>query len=166
MKRTVVERANNILTRDEALQHEKQCNQAMLDELKRWLNLGAFERSPKKYASNVIDARWVLKWKTVNGERIISARLVVRGFKDLQAAQLSTFAGTTTRWGQRMVNSVAAQYGWPLFTADVSQAFLRGLTFEQAAQLKDEVQRDVQFTVPPGSVNILKKLPGYHASTR
>ena len=52
----------------------------MLDELKRWLNLEAFERVSKKNASNVIDARWVLKWKIVNGERIIQARLVVRGF--------------------------------------------------------------------------------------
>ena len=43
-KRTVVERENNILSREEALNHEKQCNQAMLDELRRWLNLGAFER--------------------------------------------------------------------------------------------------------------------------
>ena len=60
------------------------------------------------------------------------------------------------------MNSVAAQHGWPLFVADVSQAFLRGLTFEQAALLKDEVRRDVQFTVPPGSINILKRLPGYH----
>ena len=40
VKRTVVERENNILTRDEALKHERQCNQAMLDELRRWLNLG------------------------------------------------------------------------------------------------------------------------------
>ena len=39
VKRTVVEREQNILSRDEALEHEKQCNQAMLDELKRWLNL-------------------------------------------------------------------------------------------------------------------------------
>ena len=109
----------------------------------------------------MIDARWVLKWKEVNGKRIIQARLLVRGFKDLQAAQLSTFAGTTTRWGQRLVNSVAAQQGWPLFTADVSQAFLRGLTFEQAAKMKDEVQRDVQFTVPPGSAQILQRLPGF-----
>ena len=31
------------------------------------------------------------------------------------------------------MNSVAAQYGRPLFTADVSQTFLRGVTFEQAA---------------------------------
>ena len=105
----------------------------MLDELTRWLNLGAFERCPRKHATNVIDARWVLKWKEVNGKRFIQARLVVRGCTDLQAAQLSAFAGTTTRWGQRLVNSVAAQHVWPLFTADVSQAFLRGLTFEQAA---------------------------------
>ena len=83
----------------------------------------------------------------------------MRGFKDFQAAQLSTFAGTTTRWGQRLVNSVAAQQGWALLTADVSQAFLRGLTLEQAANTKDEVQRDVQFTVPPGSVPILQQLP-------
>ena len=124
------------------------------------MNLGAFESVSKNHASNVIDARWVLKWKLVNDQRVIQARLVVRGFKDLQAAQLSTYAGTTTRWGQRLVNSVAAQHQWPLFTADVSQAFLRGLTFEQAAQMKDEVQRDVQFTVPLGSTHHLKKLPG------
>ena len=65
----------------------------------------------------------------------------MRGFKDLQAAQLSTLAGTTTRWGLRLVNSVAAQRGLTLFTADAPQAFLRGLTFEQAARTKDEVQR-------------------------
>ena len=107
------------------------------------------------------DAHWVLKWKEVNGKRIIQARLVVRGLKDLQAAQLSKLAGTTTRWGQRLVNSPAAQYRWPLLTADVSQAFVRGLTFEQAAQMKDEVQRDVQFTVPLGSTQLLQQLPGF-----
>ena len=34
VKRTVVEREQNIISRDEALKHEKECNQAMLDELK------------------------------------------------------------------------------------------------------------------------------------
>ena len=46
-KKTVVERAQNILTREEALQHEAACNKAMLEELQRWLNLGAFERVPQ-----------------------------------------------------------------------------------------------------------------------
>ena len=32
---------------------------------------------------------------------------------------------------------------------------------EQAAEMKDEVQRDVQFTAPPGSVPILQRLPGF-----
>ena len=120
IKRTVVEREQNILTLDEARAHSKECDKAMLDELTRWLNLGAFERCSRKQPTDVIDARLVMKWREVNGKRITQARLVVRGFKDLQAAQLSTFAGTTTRWGQRLVNSVAAQQGWPLFTADVS----------------------------------------------
>ena len=53
------------------------------------------------------------------------------------------------------------QKQWELFTADVSQAFLRGLTFAEAAKLKDEVHRSVRFCMPPGSTNILQKLPGY-----
>jgi len=42
----------------------------------------------------------------------------------------------------------------------VRQVFLRGLTFEQAAELKGEVQRFVQFTVPPGSVPLLRMIDG------
>ena len=99
VKRTVVEREQNIRSLSEAKAREKECNKAMLDELTRWLNLGAFERMPRQQATNVIDARWVLKWKEVNGKRIIQARLVVRGFKDFQAAQLSSLAGTATRRG-------------------------------------------------------------------
>ena len=83
----------------------------MLEELQRWLNLGAFERMPKEMADNVIDARWVLKWKNSDGQWRIKARLVVRRFRHLQAEQLSTFAGKTPRWGQRIVNSIAVQKG-------------------------------------------------------
>ena len=85
LKRTVVERDNNILSIDEARQHSAAVSKAMLDELQRWSNLKAFERMPKALANNVVDSRWVLKWKEVGGKRIIHARLVVRGFKDTQA---------------------------------------------------------------------------------
>ncbi len=160
-KKTVVEREHNILTQAEAQKEEKKCRQAMYDEIMRWHTLGAFKRMSHKLATNVIDARWVLKWKQVAGKKIIQARLVVRGFKDLQAAQLSTFAGTTSRWGQRIVNSVAVQKGWHLFTADVSQAFLRGLTLAQAAELKYKVHRSIKFTMPLGRVPMLQQLLGY-----
>ena len=71
--RTVVEQEQNILPLSEAKLHEKECNKAMLDEFTRWLKLGAFERTAKQYATNSIDARWVLTWKEVNGKRIIQA---------------------------------------------------------------------------------------------
>ncbi len=103
-KQTAVDREQNILNSEEAQQHEKACTQSMYDEIMRWHTLGAFKRMPRKLATNVIDARWVLKWKLVAGQWIIQARLVVRGIKDLQAAQLPTFAGTTSRWGQRIVH--------------------------------------------------------------
>ena len=61
-KRTVVERENDIISLDEARAHVKECDKAVLDELTRWLNLGAFVRMPSKQATNVIAARWVLKW--------------------------------------------------------------------------------------------------------
>ena len=87
--------------------------------------------------------------------------LTVRGYKDQQASELQTYAGTATRWSQRIVNFMVVQKGWRLFSADVGQAFLRGLSFEQIQEMDGEVYRDVQFTVPPGSVPILQTLQGY-----
>ncbi|CAK0801133.1 unnamed protein product, partial [Prorocentrum cordatum] len=157
----VVEREMNVLTLEEARAHEVEVRQAMKDELERWAELKAFQRIPKDQATNIIDSRWVLKWKEIDGKKQVRARLTVRGFKDMQSPELSTFAGTTTRWGQRLVNQVTAQRKWRLFSADISQAFLRGLTFEQVAAMDGEVKRKVQFTMPPGSIPVLRQLEGY-----
>ena len=63
--------------------------------------------------------------------------------------------------GQMIVAIVAAQRRWHLFSLDVAQAFLRGLPFDELAKLEGEVKRSVQFTVPPGSLPLLRKLPGF-----
>ena len=157
----VIEREMNILTFEEALAHVEECTQAMRDELLRWQKLNSFERYPRSLATNVLDSRWVLKWKMVDGKRSIKARLTVRGYKDLQGSELKTQASTATRWGQRIVCMVAVQNDWTLFSADVSQAFLQGMSFDEVAKLKGEVKRSVQFEVPPGSIPILRMLDGY-----
>ena len=74
----------------------------------------------------------------VDGRRVIKARLTVRGFKDLQAHDLKTFAATASRWGQRAVAAMAAQMHWRLWSADVGQAFLRGLTIEEINRMPGE----------------------------
>ena len=63
---------------------------------------------------------------------------------------LDTFAGTASRYGQRAVNIVAATKRWLLWSLDVSQAFLKGLTFEEVSKMTGTPLRSVQLTLPKG----------------
>ena len=109
----------------------------------------------------MLDARWVLKWKLIDKIRQVRARMTVRGYRDMQKDELATFSATSSRWGQRLVVIAAVQAGWELFSVDVSQAFLRGMPYDEIAKLDGEIEREVSFTVPPGSIPILQKLPGF-----
>ena len=93
--------------------------------------------------------------------RYIRARLTVRGFKDRDADKVSTYAGTSTRYSQRLVASIAAIMGWDLATADISKAFLQGVSYDELAQITGEPKRDVCFDLPKMSLPALRSLPGY-----
>lgn len=97
VERTVVQREANLLDANEAPKYPREGHQGMLESLQLCLSLGAFERVPSQDASNLIHARWVLRWKNDDDKYVIQARLVVRGLKDLQASQLHTFLGATSR---------------------------------------------------------------------
>ena len=118
----VIERVNNILDRQEALNHVEECREAMMLELLRWVKHKAWKRGNKRQATNVLKSKWVLKWKDIGSgdskARKIKARLVAQGFLDRQGT--ATFAGTSTRWSQRLLIAVAVQQGWELWSADIS----------------------------------------------
>ena len=85
----------------------------------------------------------------------------MRGFLDREEG-LETFAGTATRNGQRLVNSMVAQNpDFVLFSFDVSQAFAKGLTFEEYARLTGTQLREVEFDVASEDVALVRKLPGF-----
>ena len=159
---SVIERVNNILTRSEALSHVDECRESMILELMRWERHGAWKRGRMDKASNVLKSKWVLKWKDISDgtskSRKIKARLVAQGFLDRQTTD--TFAGTSTRWGQRLLIAIAVQQGWSLWSADISEAFLRGLTFKELHEEGGEL-RQVQISLPPGSEHLLRTIPGY-----
>ena len=157
----VVEREMNVLTLEEARANLPQVTKAIFDELVRWIECDSWARLPKWKANNVLDSRWVLKWKMINDIRAVKARLTARGYKEAQAYDVNTYAGTASRWGQRLVNMICAQKKWTLFSADISQAFLRGLTFEEIKELDGEIKREVQTTLPPGSIPVLRRIKGY-----
>ena len=76
----------------------------------------------------------------------------MRGFKDRQD-QLETFAGTASRSGQRVVNAITAQNpDFVLFSFDVSQAFAKGLTFEEYARATGTQLRAVEFELAPSDI--------------
>ena len=155
----VIERTHNVLSRQEALANADECRKSMLKELARWHNHKAWARTPREQCNNILTSKWVLKWKQIEGSKQVKARMVVQGFKDLQ--EVKSFAGTTTRWAQRLVIAIAVQFSWPIYSADVSEAFLRGLSFRELhASGEDAVLRSVQLELPAGSVELLRTLPG------
>lgn len=160
----VIERVNNIFTRDEALQHVDQCKDAMLLELMRWVKHKAWKRGRREGAGNILKSKWVLKWKDIGlgkeKTRKIKARLVAQGFLDQQMT--ATFAGTSTRWSQRLLLSIAVQMQWSLWSADISEAFLRGLSFEQLHLEEGEELRNVEPALPTGSEHLIRTIEAYH----
>jgi hypothetical protein len=123
---------------------------AMLQELQTWAKLKCFSRRPRHSARNIIDVRWVLKnkWEvpTIDASRggrdspeaeavrIVRARLTVRGFKDQERKDVDRYAGTSARSSQKLLVSEAVLRGWDLCTADISKAFLQGVTDEELAK--------------------------------
>ena len=158
----VIVKEYNILTLTEARAHAEACKAAMIAEIKRWVEMKAWKRMKRSEASSILDSRWVLKWKLKEQVKLIQARLTARGYKDRQGSDIITHSATTTRWGQKLLLVVIAQRGWKLYSFDVSQAFLRGITFQELSDSgESQVMRHVELDLPPGSVSLLQSLPGY-----
>ena len=84
-------------------------------------------------------ARMLLKWsKNEDGSPRAKARLIVRGYADVDALQgsLETSSPTTTRLSRSFLLSLTSMLGWDLWTSDVATAFLQGLPQERKLWVK------------------------------
>ena len=63
VRQVVVKRDDDVLTPEQLKQHWPEVRQAMLKELQTWCKLKSFSRRPRRGARNVIDVRWVIKFK-------------------------------------------------------------------------------------------------------
>ena len=134
-----------------------------------------FQQKRQENASNIIDSRWVVKWKwdqeTVDAgtskgakaesKRTIRSRLTVRGFKDVDKDNIEKYAGTSSRYAQKLLASEAARQRWGNATADISKAFLQGVTRKEMAEAAGTEEREVNFTLPKSQIAILRKVPGF-----
>eukprot|EP00971_Amphidinium_carterae_P136086 2696642-Amphidinium_carterae.1 len=153
------------LDEDEVAQNGKAVLEAQVEELKRWISQQSFMRIPISECKNLLRVRWVYTWKKIEGTRQIKARLTVKGFQDRQFhsphADFASFASTASRTSQRIVCLAAAQNQLRLSSLDVSQAFLKGLTFKELAEATKKPLRKVQFIPDQTTTTALRRCPGY-----
>ena len=175
-RRAVVQRDDDTLTPAQVDENWESVEKAMLEELLTWKKHQCFSRKPRAEARNIIDTKWVLKFKheqastdaqaststtTAQTKRVIRARLTVRGFKDRDRSTIDTYAGTSTRYSQKLICSEAVRQGWDIATTDISKAFLQGVTYEELAKKTGDAQREVNFYLPQRQIHILRKVPGF-----
>ena len=146
------------MTKEEVLANWQDVSKAQVKEINGLYDLGCFQRFPRTRAHDIIDARWVITWKMIGGDSGVKCKLTVRGFKD-KCQDFDTYAGATSRAGQRIVNAVAAESEhFILFSFDVSQAFAKGLAFDTMSKLTGTECRAVQFDVPKADLDCLKQI--------
>ena len=95
------------------------------------------------------------------GHMIVHSGGEASGFKDRDAWNLETFAGTSSRLSKRIVVSEAVLNGFELWAMDVRKAFLKGVTYEELAEMTGEEIRVVCFDVPDWCVPILREFKGF-----
>ena len=181
VKRAVVERDDDILTPNELQQHKKLVLAGIREELISWIKHKCFERKPRRLARNILDVRWVAKWKFVKASsvdkgyaidatttkredgkvRVIRMRMTLRGSKDWDALMLETYSGTAKRLSQKLVASEAATRGWAMAAIDIRKAFLKGVSYDELAKETGEPRRDVNFELTEEAAAVLRTIPGY-----
>jgi hypothetical protein len=180
VRREVVKRDDDTLTTEQVQSHWGEVQAAMLKELQTWSDHKCFSRRPREGARNVIDTRWVIKFKMeqsttdvvnhIRGgshsaepavKKTIRARLTVRGFKDCERGDIERYAGTSSRCSQKALVSEAVLRGWDLITTDISKAFLQGVTYDELAKLTGERPREVNFYLPASNIPVLRKVKGF-----
>ena len=109
-KARVVEKEDDLLTNKELIENKTAVDAAILEELTTWVKFENFRRGKLRDSINVMDSRYVAKWKWVKDKqgkpkRIIRMRLTLRGFKDIFKHEIEKYAGTATRVTQKLLTS-------------------------------------------------------------
>ena len=73
----------------------------------------------------------------------MKSRSTIRGFEDQDEEFLNTYAGSTQRYAQRILHTVAAQIKLNMCVANISKVFLKGVTHRELHEAIGEPLREV-----------------------
>ena len=114
---------------------------AKIKELKSFFECRVWEfaTTSDSIPGRTLTSRILLKWsKNVDGTPRAKAKLVVRGFNDVDALNgaLPTASPTTSRLSRSLLLSISSCLHWKAWAANIATAFLQGLPQERSLWLK------------------------------
>ena len=110
--------------------------QAKLRELESWKQNNVFEEVENK-GQDLISVKWIITEKLKNGEKIIKARLVARGFEE-NSDKLQCDSPTCSKDALRISLTLISSFNWTCYSLDIKTAYLQG----------DEIKRNVWLKPP------------------
>ena len=135
--------ADVLITKDISFDEAKQ------EEIRNWNNNDVFEKVVDA-GQKCVSTRWVCSLKETDKGIVPKARLVARGFEELNIQQLQKDSPTCASESLRLLLSVICQNQWKVHSMDIKSAFLQGM----------ELSRDIYIRPPPeaDSKGVLWKL--------
>ena len=121
-----------LLTKEE--EYDQDTIDAKNKELEKLIENKVYTSVPYT-GQKLISSKWVFTEKYKDGQRVLKARLVARGFEE-DDKQLRTDSPTCSREGMRMVYLTAVMMSWKLQSLDFTSAFLQGEEIDRRIFLK------------------------------
>ena len=106
---------------------------AKTTELQRWKEQDVFSII-KNEGQHCLSTTWVITEKEKEGKSVLKARLVVRGYEEMEA--IRSDSPTCSKDSVRMLLAVAVSKDWHLHSLDVKAAFLQGKQIERDIYIK------------------------------
>ena len=110
-------------------QTENQINQSKAAEIRKWIDEGVF-KEVKDQGQDRLSTTWVITSKVEGDETVTKARLVVRGYEEINSENRSD-SPTCSRESVRMLLGIAMAKKWKVNSLDIKAAFLQGQTIER-----------------------------------
>ena len=104
-------------------------------ELESWIKHKVYE-SKENTGQKSISTRWICTLKEKDGKVVPKARLVARGFEELESNGIQKDSPTCACESLKVVLAVMAQHGWEPKSMDIKTAFLQGHRIEREVYFK------------------------------
>ena len=111
--------------------------QAILVELENWKHLGVYSEAEDN-GQVCVSTRWVVTEKNKDGEKVVKARFVARGFEETDLKDIRKDSPTCGKDTLRLCLTILASKHWKISSKDIKATRLEG----------KEINRDVFLILP------------------